>query len=80
MALAPEHRRGRGALYGALNRGLIEIGRLRRSLAGVSLPRAADSRLVLAVDVSHWLRPDVATSDERSAPSVTPTAAARTST
>jgi hypothetical protein len=66
LALAPEHRRGHGALYGALNRGRIEVARLRRVLASVPLPQAADGRLVLAVDVSPWLRPDAATSDARS--------------
>jgi hypothetical protein len=66
LALAPEHRRGHGALYGGLNRGRIEIARLRRALAGLPLPRAADGRLVLAVDISPWVRPDAATSDERS--------------
>ena len=39
--------------------------RLRRSLAGLPLPRAADGRLMLAVDVSNWLRPGAATSPER---------------
>ena len=66
LALAPEHRRGHGALYGSLNRGRIDAVRLRRVLASVELPRAADGRLVLAVDVSPWLRPDAATSDARS--------------
>ncbi len=66
LALAPEHRRGHGALYGALNHGQIEVDRLRHTLAGRPLPRAADGRLVLAVDVSPWLRPDAATSDARS--------------
>src|SRR5919109_1037397 len=56
LSLAPEHRRGHGALYDAVNRGRIDIGRLRRSLAGLPLPRAADGRLVLAADVSNWLR------------------------
>jgi len=65
LSLAPEHRRGHGALYDAVNRGRISIGRLRRSLAGLPLPRAADGRLVLAVDVSSWLRPDAATSPDR---------------
>jgi hypothetical protein len=32
-------------------------GRLRRALADVPLPRAADGRLVLAVDGTCWLRP-----------------------
>ncbi|AJC52632.1 hypothetical protein GZL_09389 [Streptomyces sp. 769] len=49
-----------------LNRGRIDAVRLRRVLASVELRRAADGRLVLAVDVSPWLRPDAATSDARS--------------
>jgi hypothetical protein len=65
LSLAPGHRRGHGALYDAVNRGRIEIARLRRSLAGLPLPRAADGRLVLAVDVSNWLRPGAATSPDR---------------
>jgi DDE superfamily endonuclease len=65
LSLAPEHRRGHGALYDAVNRGRIEVARLRRSLAGLPLPRAADGRLMLAVDVSNWLRPGAATSPER---------------
>src|ERR1039457_3527371 len=36
-----------------------------RSLAGLPLPRAADGRLMLAVDVSNWLRPGAATSPDR---------------
>ncbi|WP_406085820.1 NF041680 family putative transposase [Kitasatospora purpeofusca] len=66
LALAPEHRRGHGALYGALNRGRLDVERLRAELSGLPLPRAADGRLVLAVDVSPWLRPDADTSDARS--------------
>jgi DDE superfamily endonuclease len=65
LSLAPEHRRGHGALYDAVNHGRIDIGRLRRSVAGLPLPRAADGRLVLAVDVSNWLRPGAATSPDR---------------
>ena len=65
LSLAAEHRRGHGALYDAVNCGEIAIGRLRRSLAGLPLPRAAGGRLVLAVDVSCWLRPGAATSPER---------------
>jgi hypothetical protein len=65
LSLAAEHRRGHGALYDAVNRGEIAVGRLRRSLAGLPLPRAADGRLVLAVDVSSWLRPGAATSPGR---------------
>jgi hypothetical protein len=40
LSLAPEHRRGHGALYDAVNYGRIDIARLRRSLAGLPLPRA----------------------------------------
>jgi hypothetical protein len=47
LALAPEHRRGYGALYDALNHGHIEIGRLRCRLAGLALPRSAEGRIVL---------------------------------
>jgi hypothetical protein len=65
LSLVPEHRRGHGALYDAVNHGRIEVNRLRVTLAGLSLPRAADGRLVLAVDVSPWLRPDAATSAQR---------------
>ena len=65
LSLVPEHRRGHGALYDAVNHGQIGIGRLRRSLAGLPLPRAADGRLVLAADVSNWLRPGAVTSPER---------------
>ncbi|MFJ9855191.1 transposase [Streptomyces sp. NPDC101150] len=65
LALAPEHRRGHGALYGGLNQGRIDVARLRRAVAGLPLPRAADGRLVLAVDVSPWLRPDASTCPDR---------------
>jgi hypothetical protein len=65
LALAPEHRRGHGALYDGLNHGRIEVSRLRRALAGLPLPRAVDGRLVLGVDVTPWLRPDAATSPDR---------------
>ena len=43
----------------------VEIGRLRRALASLPLPRAGDGRIVLAVDVSPWLRPDAPTSADR---------------
>jgi hypothetical protein len=65
LSLAAEHRRGHGALYDAINHGRIEVNRLRVTLAGLPMPRAADGRLVLAVDVSPWLRPDAATSAQR---------------
>ncbi|MDQ1653461.1 MAG: hypothetical protein QOI35_2661 [Cryptosporangiaceae bacterium] len=65
LTLEREHRRGHGALYDALNCGRADVGRLRRCLAGLPLPRAAGGRIVLAVDVSPWLRPDAATSPGR---------------
>lgn len=65
LSLVGEHRRGHGSLYAALDQGRVDIARLRRALAGVTLPRAADGRLVLAVDVTCWLRPDAHTSPER---------------
>ena len=61
LTLLAEHRRGHGALYDALNRGRIDVDGLRRALAGLPQPKAADGRLVLAVDVSQLAaagRPD----------------------
>ena len=51
--------------HDGLNQGRIEVGRLRRALAGLALPRWADGRIVLAVDVSPWLRPDAPTCPQR---------------
>jgi hypothetical protein len=51
LTLLAEHRRGHGALYGALNCGRIDAAGLRRALAVLPQPKAADNRLVLAVDV-----------------------------
>ncbi len=65
LSLAPEHRRGHGALYDAVSCGRIQIGRLRRALAGLPLPAWPDGRIRLAADVSNWLRPGAATSPER---------------
>ncbi|MDT3729012.1 transposase, partial [Streptomyces sp. DSM 41972] len=59
------HRRGHGALYDALNRGRIDEAGLRHALAILPQPKAADNRLVLAVDVTHWLRPDAPCSPDR---------------
>jgi hypothetical protein len=64
-SLAGEHRRGYGSLYAALNQGRVEIARLRRALTSVPIPKAADGRLVLAVDITSWLRPEAHTSPER---------------
>ncbi|WP_225891301.1 transposase [Streptomyces dioscori] len=65
LTLVAEHRRGHGAMYDALNSGNIDVPRLRQVLAGLPMPQAADWRLVPAVDVSNWLRPDAPTSAER---------------
>ncbi|MEU9493292.1 NF041680 family putative transposase [Streptomyces sp. NPDC048215] len=65
LSLEPEHRRGHGALYGGLNHGDLDMARLRRTLAGLPLPRTSEGRLVLAVDVSTWSRPDANTSPDR---------------
>jgi hypothetical protein len=59
LSLVLEHRRGHGAVYDAVNHGRMDIGRLRRALAGLALPRAADGRLVLAADVTNWLLSDL---------------------
>lgn len=65
LSLVGEHRRGHVGLYAALVRGSIDAGRLRRVLAEVPLPRAADGRLVRAIEVPCWLRPDAHTSPQR---------------
>ena len=65
LSLAVEHRRGHGGLYDGLACGQVETGRLRRTMAGLSLPRDDAGRIVLAVDVSSWLRPDGACCAER---------------
>ena len=65
LSLAPEHRRGHGGLYDAVNAGRIDVARLRWSLAALPLPRWGDGRIRLAVDVSNWLRPEAVTSPER---------------
>lgn len=65
LTLVAEHRRGHGAMYDALGHGRVEPERIRRSLAALPLPRASDGRIVLAVDVSSWLRSDAPTSADR---------------
>ena len=54
LSLVGEHRRGHGSAYAALSDGRIDVQRLRVALAGVSLPRAGDGRLMLAVDITSW--------------------------
>jgi hypothetical protein len=65
LSLAAEHRRGHGALYDAINCGKIDVTRLRRALGGLTIPRDRGGRIVLAVDISAWLRPDAPTSPQR---------------
>src|SRR5947209_16555880 len=65
LCLAPEHRRGHGALYDAVNVGRVDVEGLRRVLAGLSVPRMFGGRIVLAVDATAWLRPDAETCSER---------------
>ncbi|MGH3446015.1 MAG: NF041680 family putative transposase [Nocardioidaceae bacterium] len=70
LSLEPVHRRGHGALYDALNAGRIDTESLGQLVAGFAVPKmpgpGGADRIVLAVDVSNWLRPDAATSPERS--------------
>lgn len=65
LALPAEHRRGHGALYDALNRGRVDAGWLRRTLASLPQPKAADGTLVMAAEMSNWLRPDAPCSADR---------------
>ncbi|WP_408056865.1 transposase [Streptomyces huasconensis] len=54
LALAAEHRRGHGALYAGLKRGRLEVDRLRRAVAAVPLPKAADGRLGTTTPTPAW--------------------------
>jgi hypothetical protein len=47
-----------------LKAGRVEFARVRRTLAGLPLPRVGE-RIVLGVDVTPWLRPDAETSPDR---------------
>jgi hypothetical protein len=65
LSLVAEHRRGHGGLYDAVNSGRIDFARLRTAVAALPPRRAVDGRIILAVDVSNWLRPDAPTSAQR---------------
>ena len=39
LSLAPEYRSGHDALYGGVNRGRLDVSRLRRALAGLDVVR-----------------------------------------
>jgi hypothetical protein len=64
LSLAGVHRRGHGGLYEALASGRMNVARFAAVLAALPLPRMR-GRIVLAVDVSPWLRPDAECCDER---------------
>jgi DDE superfamily endonuclease len=61
LSLVGVHRRG----HAGLAHGRLDTERLRRALVAGPLPRAADGRLVLAVDITCWLRPEAHTSPQR---------------
>jgi len=69
LSLEAEHRRGHGGLYDALNTGVIDTHQLQSVIARSPIPKITtfdgQQRIVLAVDVSNWLRPDAATSPDR---------------
>lgn len=65
LSLAGVHRRGHGSTYAALADGRMDVGRLRRVLAGLELPRGRDGQIRLAVDVTPWPRPDAQCSPQR---------------
>jgi hypothetical protein len=65
LSLEPVFRRGHGALDDGLACGDIDVRRLSGLVAGLPVPRGRDGRIILAVDVSPWLRPDAETSAER---------------
>ncbi|MEV7239590.1 NF041680 family putative transposase [Streptomyces sp. NPDC051020] len=65
LTLVPEHARSHGSVQRAMNNGRIDVDRLHWSFALRDLPRGPGGGIVLAVDVSPWLRPDANTSNQR---------------
>jgi hypothetical protein len=65
LSLVGEHHRGHGGLYAGLAHGRLDIDQLHRAVIAAPLPRAADGRLVLAVDITCWLRPEAHTAPQR---------------
>src|SRR4051794_25290564 len=57
LCLVPEHRRGHGALYDALNHGSVDADRLRTRLAQLPVPRMFGGRVVLAGRAPPGARP-----------------------
>ncbi|GAB3595798.1 hypothetical protein CFAEC_05270 [Corynebacterium faecale] len=70
LSLEAKHHRGHGALYDAINCGHLDTTRLRHLLAHDSVPTITGpdgrDRMVMALYLSNWLRPDAATSPGRS--------------
>ena len=66
LALAPEHRRGHGALYDGLNQGRIEVGSAAPGAGRVAAaPGSGWADRARGGRVSPWLRPDAPTSPQR---------------
>ncbi|GGJ62124.1 hypothetical protein GCM10010121_085940 [Streptomyces brasiliensis] len=65
LSLVPEHARSHGSVQRAMSDGRIDFDRLNWSFALRDLPRGPGGGIVLAVDVTPWLRPDADTSDQR---------------
>lgn len=70
LSLEAEQHRGHGGVYDGLASGRINNAQLSWALAEAPLPMITGpdgrARIVLAVDVCNWLRPDAATSPHRS--------------
>lgn len=71
LSLEPEHHRGYGALYDAINHGHLDTEKFKSRITALpvpTFPRKEDGQqqIVLAVDVSNWLRPDANCTPERS--------------
>ncbi|MGH3504084.1 MAG: NF041680 family putative transposase [Nocardioidaceae bacterium] len=70
LSLEAEQERGHGGVYDALNAGRINDARFVGVLTDTPIAKIVGPdgrpRIVLAVDVSNWLRPDAATSPHRS--------------
>lgn len=66
----PEQEHGHGGVYDSLNAGRTNHAHFQEALAATPIPTITGpdgrNRIVLAVDVSNWLRSDAATSPDRS--------------
>ncbi|MFR9800492.1 transposase [Streptomyces sp. MS06] len=65
LSLTPEHTRSHGSAQRAMNDGRVDFERLNWSFVLRDLPRGPGGGIVLAADVTPWLRPDANTSDQR---------------